>query len=121
MLRRKFSARHFWEDVRRHQVTGFQYIGEFCRYLLAQPPSPRDRDHQVRFAVGNGLRPDVWPAFRDRFAVPRIHEFYGSTEGNVTLMNLDSELGAVGRTLLKPISNARIVRYDVEQGTHPSP
>ena len=118
VLRRRFSASHFWEDVRRHQVTGFQYIGELCRYLLSQPPGPRDRDHRVRFAVGNGLRPDVWPAFRDRFRIPRIHEFYGSTEGNVTLMNLDNEVGAVGRALL-PITNARIVRYEVEAGRHP--
>jgi fatty-acyl-CoA synthase len=118
VLRRRFSASHFWQDVHRHQITGFQYIGEFCRYLLAQPPGPLDRGHHLRFAVGNGLRPDVWPAFRDRFAVPRIHEFYGSTEGNVTLMNLDNEVGAVGRALL-PLTNARIVRYEVETGKHP--
>jgi fatty-acyl-CoA synthase len=109
VIRRKFSASHFWDDVRRHGVTGFQYIGECCRYLLAQPPDARDREHGVRFAVGNGLRPDVWPAFRDRFGIPKIHEFYGSTEGNVVLMNLDNRVGAVGRVLLKPISNARII------------
>jgi fatty-acyl-CoA synthase len=118
VLRRRFSATQFWEDVRRYRVTSFQYIGELCRYLLAQPPRPDDRDHSVRFTVGNGLRPDVWAEFRRRFAIPRIHEFYGSTEGNVTLMNLDSQFGAVGRVLLKPLSNARIVRYDVERDEH---
>ena len=119
VIRRKFSASQFWDDVRRYDVTGFQYIGELCRYLLAQPPGPRDREHALRFAVGNGLRPDVWPAFRDRFGIPRIHEFYGATEGNVVLMNLDNQLGAVGRVLIKPISNARIIRYDVERDVHP--
>jgi fatty-acyl-CoA synthase len=119
VVRRRFSATQFWEDVRRYGVTSFQYIGELCRYLLAQPESPRDREHALRFTVGNGLRPDVWAAFRDRFAIPRIHEFYGSTEGNVTLMNLDNHFAAVGRVLLKPLSNARIVRYDVERDEHP--
>ena len=119
VLRRRFSATHFWQDVRRYRVTSFQYIGELCRYLLAQPPSPSDREHGLRFMVGNGLRPDVWADFRDRFAIPRIHEFYGSTEGNVTLMNLDNHFAAVGRVLLKPLSNARIVRYDVERDEHP--
>ena len=85
-------------------MTGFQYIGELCRYLIAHPPSANDRDHRIRFVVGNGLRPDVWPTFRDRFAIPRIHEFYASTEGNVILMNLDNRVGAVGRVLLKPMA-----------------
>ncbi|HEX3346063.1 MAG TPA: AMP-binding protein, partial [Polyangiaceae bacterium] len=119
VLRRKFSASAFWDDVRRYRVTGFQYIGELCRYLLAQPAKPDDRRNDLRFAVGNGLRPDVWPAFRDRFGIPRIHEFYGATEGNVVLMNLDNRVGAVGRVLLKPISNARIIRYDVDRDAHP--
>lgn len=119
VIRRRFSASAFWDDVRRYNVTGFQYIGELCRYLIAHPPSANDRDHRIRFVVGNGLRPDVWPTFRDRFAIPRIHEFYASTEGNVILMNLDNRVGAVGRVLLKPMSNARIIRYDVERDTHP--
>ena len=119
VIRRKFSASSFWDDVRRYRVTGFQYIGELCRYLLAQPPKADDRQSHLRFAIGNGLRPDVWPAFRDRFGIPRIHEFYGATEGNVVLMNLDNRVGAVGRVLIKPISNARIIRYDVDRDTHP--
>lgn len=36
-LRRKFSARHYWEDVRKYNVTVLLYIGELCRYLLAVP------------------------------------------------------------------------------------
>ena len=29
-----------------------------------------------------GLRPQIWGAFIDRFNIPNIAEFYGSTEGN---------------------------------------
>ena len=37
VLRRKFSAKHYFEDVRRYNVTVMQYIGELCRYLLTVP------------------------------------------------------------------------------------
>ncbi len=96
-LRRKFSAREFWSDVRETRATSFQYIGEFCRYLLNQPADPRDGEHRLSFCIGNGLRPDIWEPFRDRFRIPRIVEFYGATEGNVAMLNLDNKVGSVGR------------------------
>ncbi len=39
-----FSARRFWDDVRRYRVTVIQYIGEICRYLLAQPRVIKETD-----------------------------------------------------------------------------
>jgi fatty-acyl-CoA synthase len=121
-IRRRFSASRFWDDVRRYDATAFQYIGEFCRYLVNQPERPDDRDHGVRVAVGNGLRPDIWPTFRDRFGIPRILEFYGATEGNVGFMNFENKEGSVGRypsrLLGRLMSNAKIVRFDVETETH---
>jgi len=117
-LRRKFSAREFWSDVRETRATAFQYIGEFCRYLLNQPPDPRDGEHRLSFCIGNGLRPDIWEAFRDRFRIPRIVEFYGATEGNVAMLNLDNKVGSVGRIPSKLLMDARLVRYDVERDEH---
>ena len=102
----------------RTRSTSFQYIGEFCRYLLNQPPDPRDGEHALAFCIGNGLRPDIWEAFRDRFRIPRIVEFYGATEGNVSLLNLDNKVGSVGRIPSKLLMDARLVRYDVERDEH---
>lgn len=62
-----------------------QYIGEICRYLLAQAPKPVDRQHKVRVAFGNGLRPQIWKEFQARFGVERIGELYGATEGNANI------------------------------------
>jgi acyl-CoA synthetase (AMP-forming)/AMP-acid ligase II len=62
-------------------------VGETLRYLLAAPPSPRDKDHNVHSIYGNGLRPDVWKPFRDRFGITKIFEFFNSTEGMVKLDN----------------------------------
>lgn len=80
-LRRKFSASQFWKDVHDSRATRILYIGELCRYLLATPASPYDRNHSCIVAGGNGLRGDIWEAFRQRFGVPEIREFYRSTEG----------------------------------------
>jgi acyl-CoA synthetase (AMP-forming)/AMP-acid ligase II len=86
-LDRRFSASAFWDRVRHYDAAAFVYIGELCRYLLAQPPTPRDREHRVRTCIGNGLRPDIWKAFKARFGVERICEFYGASEGNMVFVN----------------------------------
>lgn len=104
---RKFSTKHFWQDVRSSKATIIQYVGETCRYLLAAPPQldpvtgePLDKKHHVRVAFGNGLRPDVWNRFKDRFGIDTIAEFYAATEGSFGTWNLsrnDFAKGAVGR------------------------
>ncbi len=92
----KFSASRFWTECREHKCSAMQYVGELLRYLTAQPPSSEDRMHGVLMAIGNGLRPNVWAEFNQRFGVPKVCEFYGSTEGNITLVNTMNEVGAVG-------------------------
>ncbi len=115
ILKRKFSASHFWEDVARYEATLFQYIGELCRYLLNSPVHPQERSHRLRAIIGNGLRPEIWEDFQSRFAIPRIVEFYGSTEGNVTLFNYDGKPGAVGRvpSYARKFFNVNLVRFDL--------
>ena len=80
-----FSVRNFWRDVRDSESTFIVYVGETARYLLAAPPSPLDREHKVRCMWGNGLRPDVWIPFRERFGVPEVAEFFDSSEGMFAL------------------------------------
>ena len=118
VVRDGFSARHFWNDVARWDCTLFQYIGELCRYLLNGPPQPHDTDHRIRLCCGNGLRPDVWDRFKERFRIPRILEFYAATEGNLSLVNVEGRPGAVGRVprFLAHRSPAAIVRYDEDAG-----
>lgn len=48
--------------------------------------------------VGNGLRPDVWREFHNRFGKVRMCEVYGSTEGNLCFMNHIGKIGTVGRS-----------------------
>ncbi|MDI1327955.1 MAG: long-chain-acyl-CoA synthetase [Brevundimonas sp.] len=116
VLRKRFSASAFWPDVKATGATLFVYIGELCRYLVNCPENPDDRSHKLRLAFGNGLRPDVWNDFQKRFAIPNILEFYGSTEGNVSVFNFDGKPGAIGRVpgFLRKQINFRLVRFDTE-------
>ncbi len=86
-MARKFSASRFWDEIRETRATAFVYIGELCRYLLARPPSITDTQHRVRVMIGNGLRSEIWEEFQQRFDVPHICEFYGSSEGNLVFIN----------------------------------
>jgi fatty-acyl-CoA synthase len=113
-LARHFSAHHFWDDVAQHGVTAFQYIGELCRYLVNQPPHPLERSHSLRLAIGNGLRPDVWKTFQERFSVEQIVEFYGATESNAAMVNLVGRVGSVGKPF--PGMKVALVRFDTALG-----
>ena len=79
VLGHKFGTQTFWPEVRESKATIIQYVGEMCRYLHAAPPSPHDKNHSVKLAFGNGMRPDVWNRFRDRFGVETIAELYAAT------------------------------------------
>lgn len=115
-LRRRFSASAFWDDVADSGATIFVYIGELCRYLINSPEHPKERQHKLKAGMGNGLRGDVWAAFVERFNVPSMREFYGSTEGNVSFVNTDGTIGTIGQSprLLDSVTGVAFVRFDVD-------
>jgi fatty-acyl-CoA synthase len=116
VLRERFSASAFWQDVCAERCTLFQYIGELCRYLVNSPVQPAETQHALRLACGNGLRGDVWPEFQQRFRIPQILEYYAATEGNFSLYNCEGRVGAIGR--IPPFLSHRVpvalVKYDVD-------
>ncbi len=118
LIRERFSASRFWDDVTDGGCTVFQYIGELCRYLLAAPPHPRQRAHRLRLACGNGLAADCWAPLQHRFGIPHILEFYAATEGNVSLYNVEAKPGAIGRvpSFLAHRFPVSLVRCDTESG-----
>ncbi|KAF2271414.1 long-chain fatty acid transporter-like protein [Westerdykella ornata] len=81
VLGRRFSHKTFWPEVARSRATIIQYVGELCRYLLNGPANEHERSHCVQMAWGNGMRPDVWEPFRERFRIPVINELYAATDG----------------------------------------
>ncbi|MFT4517990.1 MAG: citronellyl-CoA synthetase [Halioglobus sp.] len=109
-LRRKFSGSNFLPEVRENGATCFVYIGELCRYLLNTPEQENDFSSPLATMMGNGLRPDVWHEFKQRFGVKRVAEFYGSSEGNVGFVNMLNKDCTVGTTSI-PLA---LVKYDVD-------
>src|SRR5690348_12148458 len=99
VIRERFSASRFWQDVRTERCTIFQYIGELCRYLVNSPGDPeREAEpHSLRLACGNGLRADVWETFQRRFRIPEVLEYYAATEGTFSLYNCEGRVGSIGR------------------------
>jgi citronellyl-CoA synthetase len=60
--------------------------------------------------MGNGLKPDIWQEFKERFQIKNIFEFYGAADGNVgftNTLNFDSTLGWCA-------TKFKIVKYDIE-------
>jgi crotonobetaine/carnitine-CoA ligase len=105
-LARKFSASHFWEDIRRHKVTIFNVIGSMVPILMKQPPNPLDAKNDVRVVLSAACPADMWEAFEKRFGLT-IYEGYGAVDGgNKIIMNLGTgPVGSIG----KP--NNRIGKY----------
>jgi fatty-acyl-CoA synthase len=139
VVRERFSASQFWNDIIRWECTAFQYIGELCRYLLHQEEGREARDegreentvlrapyssplappeHRLRLACGNGLAAGVWEAFQQRFRIPQILEFYAATEGGISLFNVQGKPGAIGhipRYLAHRFAPA-LVKFDFDKG-----
>ncbi len=111
LIKRKFSASSFWREVSEFNTTLFVYVGELCRYLANQEPNEFEENNPIRAMVGNGLRPDLWDAFRNRFNVEMICEIYGASEGNALFMNLLNKEKTIGMTNV----DVELIKYDVAE------
>ena len=118
VIRRRFSVREFWHDVRRYRVTFCQYVGEIIRYLLNQSPRPDDKQHTLRLLAGTGMGVELWNRWVERFGDCTILEGWGATESNANLVNVDNRIGSCGRVPFWEKTNLRLIRYDIEAGEH---
>ncbi len=110
-IKRKFSASSFWQEANKFNTTAFVYIGELCRYLINKEPSETELNNPIVSMVGNGLRPDVWDTFKERFDIDRIIEIYGASEGNALFMNLFNKNKTIGMTS----AEVALLEYDVAE------
>ncbi len=93
----RFSASHFWDQVKRYKVTKIHYLGGVIDILLKYPTLPNDKVHSVEIAFGGGCSTDSWRAFEERFGV-KIREAYGLTEASCfTILNTSGKVGSIGK------------------------
>lgn len=110
VINSKFSVSEFWNDIDKYKATGFGYVGEMCKYLLNAPVHIKEKHNTLKKMIGNGLRPEIWNVFKERFGIEQVSEFYASSEGNIAffnVFNLDSTMGF-------SIASYAIVKYDKE-------
>lgn len=93
-----FTASGYWRRLREFGATQFNYIGGMIPILMKQPPSPDDRAHGVRLALGAAAPRNQWLEFEERFGL-RVMECYGQTEDcAVTANPLDeTRIGSIGK------------------------
>jgi amino acid adenylation domain-containing protein/non-ribosomal peptide synthase protein (TIGR01720 family) len=115
VLRDKFHASRFWEEVERHGVTTLNAMQTIPRILLARAPRPGDRSSALRTVVGI-LDPDLQLAFEERFGA-RFLQVYSLTEDPMSVMGprdglppeWSAKRGAAGRPLEPETHQVRIV------------
>jgi len=79
VLAPRFSASRFFDEVREHRATVFNYIGAMLTMLHKQPVREQDADNPIRLAVGGAAPKELWQDFERRFGL-EILEIYGLTE-----------------------------------------
>ncbi len=85
VLRGRFSASAWLDDIRRHGCTITNSLGAVTAFVVAQPPRPDDGEHSLRVI---GAAPNPAPldkVLRERFRVPEVVSMYGMTEVNIPL------------------------------------
>jgi fatty-acyl-CoA synthase len=85
VLRDRFSAGEWLDDIRSNGVTFTTTVGRALGYILATPPTPHDRDHRLRAVLAPEASPRDTAEFRERFGVTVVSG-YGSSEGGIALV-----------------------------------
>jgi fatty-acyl-CoA synthase len=119
VLRARFTASGFLDDVRRYGCTYFTYVGRTIAYVLAQPPTPNDRDHCLRLGFGTEASAEDRERFEARFGCPLV-EGYGSSESAVVIMRTpDTPAAALGRPRADDGSDVVVLDPDTGQECPP--
>ncbi|MFZ2510878.1 MAG: AMP-binding protein [Gordonia sp. (in: high G+C Gram-positive bacteria)] len=84
VLRERFSATGFCDDLRRYRITYANYVGKPLHYILATPERADDAQTALRIMYGNEASAADRAEFARRFGT-RVIDGFGSTEGGVSI------------------------------------
>ena len=98
-LRARFSASAWLQDVRDCGATVTHSLGAISAFVIAQPPTARDREHRLRVICSAPNHPDHERAWRDRFGIGAVVGGYGMTEVNIPVYGslYEARPGTCGR------------------------
>ncbi|WP_295850531.1 AMP-binding protein [uncultured Xylophilus sp.] len=103
----RFRPARWWTEVRESGATVVHYLGVIVQMLMALPPGPQDRDHQVRFGFGAGAEPQLHAAFEARFGFPLL-ELWGMTEMVRALVDCHAPRQVGTRAFGRPLPEAGV-------------
>lgn len=75
VIGQRFSVRRFWSEVKEAEATATSFLGAMAPLLLAQPPSPAERDHLLRTGMVVPAPAGTAEAFRNRFGFEIVHPY----------------------------------------------
>ncbi|MBF6088432.1 AMP-binding protein [Nocardia cyriacigeorgica] len=107
----RFSASGFMADVRKHRATFCYVLGSMPTLLFKQPPTPQDRDNDLRIVLCSAIPAALHAELEQRWGAP-WREIFGMTETGVDLVSLpeatdDVGSGRLGRPV--PTKQVRVV------------
>ena len=96
----RFSASRFWQTLIAHRASITYVLGAMVPILLSREPTPQERSHNVRCALGPGVPANLHMAFEQRSGI-RLIDGYGSTETNFVIGSTTAEqrpgsMGTIG-------------------------
>jgi acyl-CoA synthetase (AMP-forming)/AMP-acid ligase II len=96
----RFQPSQLWRDAIACNATVLHYLGVVPAMLLAQPETPEEKRHAIRFGLGGGAQPALRQRFQERFGFPLV-EGWGMTEVGRSMFNAfeprHTEGNAIGR------------------------
>lgn len=93
IIRMRFSASNWLNDIRKYNVTHTNMLGAIAAFVVAQPPSKFDKDHDLILIGSAPLPSEPERIFRERFGVKDVLPLYGMTEVNIPIYGLKNENG----------------------------
>ena len=110
VLKRRFSASAFEEDMLAHGVTFLNYVGQPLHYIIeslerkygsgeaVEATLAKHPQNKFRIAYGNGATVNDRIKFKRYLGMEHVYEIYGSTEAVITTANLPGDpVDSVGR------------------------
>lgn len=85
IVRPRFSAAAWLQDLRRYGATVTNTLGVVASYVVAQPETAGDKDHSLRLVMSAPNAPENEAVLRSRFGIADVISGYGMTEVNICI------------------------------------
>lgn len=110
----RFQPSRFLQDAIAAAATSTHYLGVVPAMLLATPPSPLDRAHTMKFAIGAGANAALIERFEARFGIPCV-EGWAMTETGRAIWNSE-EPRRLGKSVVGRPRHGYEVRVETNDG-----